>query len=129
MQNRTVTIVWVAGLLLAIFIYALGPDDTLAALFGLADRAGLAIQRAANALGGRAFDILRALAVACFAVFFALCVVATGRGRPTLWLMLGVSVLFLALVWHQGREATGHWTLALLLSAAAALNVTRRVGG
>ena len=127
MQNRTVTIIWAAGLALAVLVYALGPDDALAALFDFADRTGAALQQAVAALGGRAFDMLRALAVGCFGVFFALCVVATGRGRPTLWLMLWVSLLFLLLVWHQGREATGHWTLALVLAVAAALNVSRRL--
>ena len=127
MRSRTVTVVWVVGLALAALIYALGPDDALATLFAWADQAGVALQQAVAELGGRAFDVLRALAVGCFAVFFALCVIATGRGLPTLWLMLWVSLLFLLLVWHQGREATGHWTLAFLLSGAAALNVTRRL--
>ena len=129
MRSRTVTIVWVVGLALAALVYALGPDDALATLFAWADQAGAALQQAAAELGGRAFDVLRALAVGCFAVFFALCVIATGRGQSTLWLMLWVSLLFLILVWHQGREATGHWTLAFLLAGAAALNVTRRLEG
>ncbi len=129
MRSRTVTIVWVVGLGLAALIYALGPDDALATLFTWADQAGAALQQAVAQLGGRAFDVLRALAVGCFAVFFVLCVIATGRGQSTLWLMLWVSLLFLLLVWHQGREATGHWTLAFLLSGAAALNVTRRLEG
>ena len=126
-RSRTVTIVWVVGLALAALIYAIGPDDALDTLFAWADQAGIALQHAVAELGGRAFDVLRALAVGCFAVFFVLCVVATGRGQSTVWLMLWVSLLFLLLVWHQGREATGHWTLALLLSAAAALHVTRRL--
>ncbi len=129
MGSRTVTIVWIVGLVLAALIYTLGPDDTLATLFAWADQAGAVLQQAVAELGGRAFDVLRALAVGCFAVFFALCVIATGRGQSTLWLMLWVSLLFLLLVWHQGREATGHWTLALLLSGAAALHVTRRLDG
>ncbi len=127
MRSRTVTIVWIVGLMLAALIYALGPDDALATLFAWADQAGEALQRAVAELGGRALDVLRALAVGCFAVFFVLCVVATGRGQSTVWLMLWVSLLFLLLVWHQGREATGHWTLAFLLAAAAALHVTRRL--
>ncbi len=129
MRNKTVTIVWAVGLVLAALIYALGPDDTLATLFAWADQAADMLQRGVAELGGRAFDVLRALAVGCFAVFFALCVIATGRGQSTVWLALWVSLLFLLLVWHQGREATGHWTLAFLLSAAAALHVTRRLEG
>ncbi len=127
MQSRTVTIVWAVGLALAALIYALGPDNALSTMFDWADEAGLLVQQGLAQLGGRAFDVLRALAVGCFIVFFALCVIATGRGQSAVWLMLWVSLLFLLLVWHQSREATGHWTLACLLSAAAALHVTRRL--
>ncbi len=127
LQSRTITIVWVVGLALAALVYALGPDDALAALFAWADQAGEIVQREVANLGGRAYDVLRALAVGCFAIFFVLCVIATGRGQSAIWQMLWVSLLFLLLVWHQGREATGHWTLAFLLAAAAALNATRRL--
>ncbi len=127
-QNRSVAAVWAVGLTLAVLIYVLGPDDALATLFDLADSTAGAVQRMVAELGGRAFDMLRALTVGCFVVFFALGVLASGRGHPQTWLMLWVSLLFLLLVWHQGREATGHWTLAFLLAAAAALNMTRRLG-
>jgi hypothetical protein len=128
-RSSTVGVVWAVGLVVAALIYVMGPDDALATLFAWADQAGAALQHAVAELGGRAFDILRALAIGCFAVFFALCVIAAGRGQSTVWLMLWVSALFLLLVWHEGREATGHWTLAFLLAAAAALNVTRRLEG
>ena len=78
-------------------------------------------------MGGRALDVMRALALGCFAIFFVLSVVATGRGLAGRWLMLWVSLLFLLLVWHQGPEATAHWVLAFVLAAAAAMNVTRRL--
>ena len=128
MQNRTVATVWAVGLCLAALVYAVGPDDALAALFNLVDTAAETIQRAVLDLGGRAFDMLRALAIGCFAVFIALSVVATGRGQQGVWLVLVVGLLFLLLVWHQGPEATGHWALAFVLSVAAALNVTRKLG-
>ncbi len=127
MQNRTVATVWAVGLCLAALVYAVGPDDALAALFNLVDTAAETIQRAVLDLGGRAFDMLRALAIGCFAVFIALSVVATGRGQQGVWLVLVVGLLFLLLVWHQGPEATGHWALAFVLSVAAALNVTRKL--
>ena len=127
MQNRTVAAVWILGLALAALIYVLGPDDALARLSGWADQAGGFVTALADTLGGRALDILRAMAIGCFTVFFALSIVATGRGHPSVGLMLVVTVLFLLLVWHQGREAAGHWTLALLLAASAAMNVTRRL--
>lgn len=127
MQNRVVTVVWVVGLVLAALVYALGPDDTLASVFAFAEAVGDTVQRAIAELGGRAFDVLRALAIGCFAVFVVLSIVAAGRGLAGQWLMLWVSLGFLLLVWRQGPEATAHWVLAFTLAACAALNATRRL--
>jgi len=128
MRSKTVTLAWIAGLALAALVYAVGPDDALEAVFRFSDAAGLALQRLVETLGGRAFEVLRALAIGCFAVFFVLSIVAAGRGLPGIGLLLLVSVLFLLLVWHEGPQATGHWLLAFILAAAAALNMTRKLG-
>jgi hypothetical protein len=119
--------VWVAGLTLAAIVYAVGPDRFLAAAFDLSDRIADAIQHALLAFGARAYDLLRALAIASFAIFFALSVIATGRGLPGRWLLFIVTLLFLLLVWHEGPEATGHWMLALVLAVAGAASMTRRL--
>jgi hypothetical protein len=126
-QNKTITIVWTAGLGLALLIYVAGPDQAIATLFRMVDASGNFIQHALVELSGRAFDVLRALAIGCFVIFFTLCIVASGRGLPVRWLLPVVCGLFLLLVWHEGPEATGHWVLAFVLSAAAAINVTRRL--
>ena len=126
-QNRTVAAVWAAGLTLAAIVYAIGPDAFLTAAFSAADRFADAVQSAAEHFGDRAYDGLRALAIACFAVFFVLSVIAAGRGLPTRWLLVVVTLLFLVLVWHEGPEATGHWLLAFLLAAAGAASMTRRL--
>ncbi len=127
MRNRTVAIVWIAGLTLAAIVYAVGQDNFLSAAFDLSDRIADDIQHALLAFGARAYDVLRALAIASFAVFFVLSVIAAGRGLPGRWLLFVVTLLFLLLVWHEGPEATGHWMLAFVLAVAGAASMTRRL--
>jgi hypothetical protein len=127
MRDRTVTVVWVVGLILAALVYLVGPDRFLENAFADADRLAEAAQRALLQAGARVYDVVRALAIACFAIFFALSVIAAGRGQPARGLLLLVSLLFLVLVWHEGPEATGHWLLAFLLAAAGAASMTRRL--
>jgi hypothetical protein len=129
MRDRTVTVVWVVGLVLAALVYLIGPDRFLEDAFADADRLAEAAQLALLQAGARVYDVVRALAIACFAIFFALSVIAAGRGQPARGLLLIVSLLFLVLVWHEGPEATGHWLLAFLLAAVGAASMTRRLSG
>ena len=127
MRDKTIGIVWGVGLVLAVLVYAVGPDRFLESMFIDADRLADALQASLLALGARAYDVVRALAIACFAVFFGLSIVAAGRGLPARWLLVGITLLFLMLVWHEGPEATGHWLLAFALAAAGAASMTRRL--
>jgi hypothetical protein len=127
MRDRTIRLVWGVGLVLALLVYAIGPDRFLENVFVDADRLADAVQDALLALGARAYDLVRALAIACFAVFFGLSIVAAGRGLPARWLLVGVTLLFLMLVWHDGPDATGHWLLAFVLAACGAASMTRRL--
>jgi hypothetical protein len=125
--HRTLIIVWTAGLLLALAAYAMGPDQVVAAAFMLFDRLAAAVQSSLRDLGMRAYDVLRALSLGLFAIFFVLSLVAVGRGLPARWTLFAVTLLFLILVWHEGPEATGHWTLAFVLAATGAASITRRL--
>ncbi len=125
--NRIVVIVWVAGLLLALAAYSVGPDAFVEAAFGFFANLSATLRQALSDMGMRFYDVLRALALGLFAIFFVLSLVATQRGLPGRGAMVIVSLLFLVLVWRQGPEATGHWLLAFLLAATAAANVTRRL--
>jgi hypothetical protein len=126
-RDRTIGLVWGVGLIVAVLVYAIGPDQFLRTLFIDADRLADALQDALQSLGARAYDLVRAAAIACFTVFFGLSVVAAGRGLPARWLLVGVTLLFLMLVWNEGPEATGHWLLAFMLAAAGAASMTRRL--
>jgi len=125
--QRTIVIVWIAGLLLALAAYEVGPDDFVTSAFALFDTAAAALQRLLRDLGMRAYDVLRALALGLFVIFFVLSLLAVQRGLPARWTLFAVTLLFLILVWHEGPEASGHWTLAFLLAATGAASVTRRL--
>ncbi len=127
MPQRTIVIVWIAGLLLALAAYEVGPDDFVTSAFALFDTAAAALQRLLRDLGMRAYDVLRALALGLFVIFFVLSLLAVQRGLPARWPLFAVTLLFLILVWHEGPEASGHWTLAFLLAATGAASVTRRL--
>lgn len=127
MSNRVVIIVWVAGLLLALAAYAAGPDHFVAAVFGFIESLAATLRQMVSDMGTRAYDVLRALALGLFAIFFVLSLVAVQRGLRGRGTLVIVTLLFLVLVWRQGAEATGHWLLAFLLAATAASNVTRRL--
>lgn len=126
-SQKTIAIVWIAGLLLALAAYEVGPDHFVAEAFGLFDRLAGSLQQVLLEMGMRAYDVLRALALGLFAIFFVLSLVAVQRGLPARWTLLTVTALFIILVWHEGPEATGHWTLAFLLAAMGAASVTRRL--
>lgn len=126
-QNRTVTLVWIGGLILAALVYAIGPDQFLATVFAFADHFAGEVQRAIQGFGDRAYDVLRALAVACFAVFFVLSIIAAGRGLPVRTVLVVVTLLFLVVVWHEGPEASGHWLVAFALAAGGAASVSRQL--
>lgn len=125
--QRTILIVWAAGLLLALAAYEIGPDDFVSAAFALIDQAAGTVQRVLHEMGMRAYDVVRALALGLFAIFFVLSIIAVQRGLPARWTLFVVTLLFLILVWHEGPEASGHWTLAFLLAATGAASVTRRL--
>jgi hypothetical protein len=125
--QRTIIIVWIAGLLLAMAAYEVGPDDFVTAAFALIDTAAGSLQRVLRDLGMRAYDVVRALALGLFVIFFVLSLIAVQRGLPARWTLFVVTLLFLILVWHEGPEASGHWTLAFLLAATGAASITRRL--
>jgi hypothetical protein len=127
-QQRTIALVWAGGLCLAALIYAIGPDRFLWSAFDTLDRLAAGLQDLIAHMGERAYDFLRAAAIALFAVFWALALIAERRGLKVRGAMFWVTVLFLVLVWRQGPGQTRHWLLAFVLCAAAAASITRRLG-
>lgn len=129
-MRRNIGLIWVAGGMLTLAVYATGPDRflraSLAGLYGL--------QRAAEALIAaftvQTFDLLRALAVGLFAVFVVLGALAARRGLRARAALVLVSAVYVALLYPamDGDYASPQrWLGAFLLAAVGALVMTSRL--
>lgn len=117
---------WVLGLALAVAAVVLGPERLLYSLSELVASLGDALERISFALGARALELARGLAIGLFVTFVVLCGLAARRGRPAGTPLLVVGVLWLALV-GSAEGDPGRWGMAMLLALVGALAMTRRV--
>lgn len=130
MPRNTIAMIWVAGFVLAAIVYLAGPDRVVYAAFDLLQRAWWDLQDALRNLSLAAFDLLRALAIGLWFVFVALAVLVARRGGRCRAAVIAVTLLFLGLIWHAAGDGFGahtRWVAALLLTAVAALSMTRRL--
>ena len=127
MHRNTVLLIWVLGILLALLLIFAGPNPVQHAVAGALER----IETLLDRLDGPAAQVVRALAIALYCVFLALCVVALRLGQPALGTAIVVSVLFLLLAGYVFAWVFylrhPHWGLALILALFASLTMTRRV--
>ena len=125
MRRNTVALVWLGGFALAALVYVSGPGRFITATVAGLDHAVWAFESWIGFVAVQAFDLVRAAAIALFAVFLVLGIIAGQRGRGGG--MVGVTVLFLALVGLGGYESRFCWLAALVVAGAGALNMTRRL--
>ncbi|CAH2600985.1 conserved membrane protein of unknown function [Rhodovastum atsumiense] len=131
MARNTITLIWIAGLVLAVLVYFVGPDRFMFSAFDLINGIWFALLAALRNLSGITFDLVRALAIGLWFVFAVLALLVirrTGTGHAAL---LVVSLIFLGLIWHGGGYAGfgahTRWAAALILVLVAALTMTRRL--
>jgi hypothetical protein len=77
-----------------------------------------------------AFDLVRALAIGLYFVFVVLAILTIHRGGHGRGALVAVSLVFFGLIWRSAGEGFGahtRWMTALLLTAVAALSMTRRL--
>jgi hypothetical protein len=73
---------------------------------------------------------VRAAAIGLYFVFVVLGVLVSRRGGRSRAALIAVSLVFFGLVWHSAGDGFGvhtRWMAALLLTALAALSMTRRL--
>ena len=80
-----------------------------------------------DALVQRAFEVVRAAAIALYAVFVVLAVLSMSRGARAGGLLFVVSVVFFLLVRTDWYEPGTKWLAALVLTAIAAVTQTQRL--
>ena len=133
MSRNTIGLIWIAGLVLAVLLTVIGPGVLGTTLGDAFDRTLDATSLALAQIGDPLREMIRGFAIAAFVVFIALCVLARRRGLPSMAAAVVVTLLFLLLAGAPrdwGRSLHGsHWLLALLLTVAAALLMTRRLSG
>lgn len=133
MRRNIVGLVWLAGLVLAVFVYEAGPDRILYRAVHLLDGLRDAVNAILAAFAINTFDVMRALSLALVPVFVVLAALANRRGVGVARTVVVVAVLVLALLYvpvREGYYVSGtRWLLAFLVVGIGCLSLTRRLGG
>lgn len=130
MRRESILAIWIGGLVLAVALYAVGPDRFIDTCLNLVDAIDAAFRNLALALGAQAYAAARALALALYVVFAVLAFLAAQRGHRGFGALVVVTVVFLALVWRPYAEypaPLNRWLIALALAAAGAVVMTQRL--
>ena len=126
-DRRIVALVWLGGIALMAAVYAIGPQHFLAACEAFMTAAVRFLDNLAATLMWRAFEVMRAAAIALYAVFVVLAVLAMRRGLRAGGMLVGVSLVFLLLVRTDWYDPGTKWLAAALLTAVAAGVTTKRL--
>jgi hypothetical protein len=127
LDRRVIALVWIGGLVLMAAVYAIGPQNFLAACEATILAAARFLDDLVATLMWRAFEVMRAAAIALYVVFVVLAVLAMRRGLRVGGMLVGVSVVFLLLVRTDWYDPGTKWLAAALLTAIAAAVTTKRL--
>jgi predicted DNA repair protein MutK len=129
-QRNSIAAVWIGGLVLAVALYAIGPDRFVEACLDLMNGIDTVFRNLVLTLGVQVFGIVRALAIAIYAVFFVLASLSIARGSRGVWALIVVTVIFVMLVGRPDGDFSapvGRWILALALVLTGAAIMTQRL--
>jgi len=127
MDRRTIALIWLGGSVLMVAIYVIGPEHFIATCERFVADAMAWLSNVIDTLMLRAFEVVRAAAIAMYAVFVVLAVLAMRRGLRAGGMLFVVSVVFLLLVRTDWYEPGTKWFAAAVLAALAALALTKRL--
>jgi hypothetical protein len=127
LDRRIIALVWIGGVVLMAAVYAIGPQDFLAVCERFFVAAIHFVDDLLTTLLWRAFDVMRAAAIALYAVFVLLALLGMRRGLRMGGLLIGVSIVFVLLVRTDWYDPGTRWLAAALLTAIAAATTTRRL--
>jgi hypothetical protein len=127
MDRRAIGLIWLGGIVLMVAIYAIGPQHFIATCEQfIADAVGW-LGDLIDTLMQRAFDAVRAAAIAMYVVFVVLAVLAMHRGLRTGGMLVVVSVVFLLLARTDWYGSDTRWFAAAVLTTIAAMVLTKRL--
>lgn len=127
MNRTTIASVWIGGMALMALLYVIGPEHFIHACEDMFARVWWTLDDLIAALMERAFDAVRAAAIALYVVFVVLAVMARRRGLHGGGAVLIVTVLFLILVRTHWYEPGTKWFSAAVLAAVGAAAMTGRL--
>jgi hypothetical protein len=127
LDRRTIGLIWIGGIVLMVALYLIGPQDFIRACEDFVARFWWYIGDLIETLSARAFDAVRAAAIALYVVFVVLGMLARRSGHRSGGALFIVSVLFLLLVETHWYESGTKWFAALVLAGVGAVVMTTRL--
>ena len=127
MDRKTLGWIWAGGVVLMVLIYLFGPEHFLTVVTQAITDSLRWVSSLVDTLVQRAFEVVRAAAIALYAVFVVLAVLSMARGVRAGGALFVVSLVFLLLVRTEWYEPATKWLAALVLTAIAAIVQTQRL--
>lgn len=127
MDRRTIASIWLGGAVLMVALYVVGPSHFIQVCEALFTQFWSFVGDLIEALMQRAFDAVRAAAIALYVVFVVLALLAGHRGIRSGGALFVVTVLFVLLVGTQWYEPATKWFSAAMLAGVGAIVMTGRL--
>ena len=133
MRKNAVGLIWLAGIVLAIAVYRIGPDDILYGTVQAIEGAREQLRLLLAAFAVDTYDLMRAATLGLLPVFVGLGLLAQRRGhrigRPVV-IVVALTLLLLYQPAHEGWYISStRWTVAFIVVACGCAVMTRRVLG
>lgn len=130
MRRESILLIWIGGFVLAVLLYIVGPDRFFDSVLDALISMQLSFREFAAALGAQAYGVIRAAAIALYVVFIILSILSAQRRHRGIGALVGVSIVFLLLVWRPYGEFSapvGRWFAALVVVFVGAAIMTQRL--
>lgn len=127
-MRNPVALIWIAGAVVALVAYQIGPNHLLATLSEALSQAFAQLERWTWELSRTATDFVRAGAIGLYVVFVALCILVLRQGGKARAALLLISALFYLLVWSGDDDVSNHrWFLSFAVALLGAMVMTGRL--
>ena len=127
MDRRTIASIWCGGVVLMVVLYIGGPQHVIELCQIYLAQFWSFIGDLIEALTQRAFDAVRAAAIALYVVFVVLALLAGHRGLRSGAALFVITVVFLMLVGTHWYEPGTKWFSAAVLAGVGAGMMTSRL--
>jgi hypothetical protein len=124
MNRNTIALVWLGGAVLAALLYLTGPWNFVQNFWLAIDNLQYLLGNSLFVLFHQAFDLVHAVAIALFAVFIVLAVLASHRGIRGGG-VVSTTVLFVGLLVIGGYNSRLCWLAALIVALVGATHMTQ----